>query len=322
MMTIQALRRSRGITLTDLALLSGIPARSIAAIEHGLQQLDCRTREQLAHVFGVPPTTLLPGPPPPLQHELRRRLLAEARRATPVISLALATAAILGPVLNRPAQVTPQAAQPAVPAAQPMAIAAVPSVRGLLSGFPAATTIAAWNEAVRVAGEPHGQPQLNGGTKAGLGAPTPAGAPDGSPRGCPIATPGRVVITQGYGVGTHAPADVWGALDLAVDSDGDGYGEIAASQGSLVFTPHAGAVRVALHSWPGGNYVRVTNSQSGWATAYAHLDQVFVSDGQWLEAGAVIGTLGNTGMSTGAHLHYEVWRNGVNVDPSPYVACG
>jgi murein DD-endopeptidase MepM/ murein hydrolase activator NlpD len=129
------------------------------------------------------------------------------------------------------------------------------------------------------------------------------------------------MVTQGYDVGTHAPAAVWGALDLAVDGDGDGFPEATSTYGALVFTPHAGAVRVALSSWPGGNYVRVTNAQSGWATAYAHLDQVFVADGQWLEAGAPIGTIGTTGMTTGAHLHYEVWRNGANIDPTPYVQC-
>jgi transcriptional regulator with XRE-family HTH domain len=326
MMTIQALRRSRGITLTDLALLSGIPARTIAAIEHGIEQLDYRTREQLAHVFGVPPAALLPGAPPALQRELRRRVVAEARLVAPVVGLALATAAALSPLLRPPA---PAAPQPVMPLAAPVvsgspAVAAgsAPAAVGLLNELPAAAEFASWGETLRPAPEAQGVGKLRAGSKASPGASSFAAAHDGSPRGCPIATPGRVVVTQSYAVGTHAPAEVWGALDLAVDGDGDGYGEAAASQGALVFTPHAGAARVALNSWPGGNYVRVTNNQSGWATAYAHLDQVFVSDGQWLGPGTVIGTLGNTGMSTGPHLHYEIWRNGANIDPTPYVMCG
>ncbi|HWQ15112.1 MAG TPA: helix-turn-helix transcriptional regulator, partial [Roseiflexaceae bacterium] len=99
MLTIQALRRSRGITLIDLALLSGIPARTIAAIECGLHHLDQRTREQLAHVFAVPPESLQPGALPALQLAVRERVLAEARLLAPVAGAALATALVLAPAL-------------------------------------------------------------------------------------------------------------------------------------------------------------------------------------------------------------------------------
>jgi hypothetical protein len=45
----------------------------------------------------------------------------------------------------------------------------------------------------------------------------------GAPFGCPVhPLKGKVIMTQGYGVGTHAPASIWGAVDLAVDSNGDG----------------------------------------------------------------------------------------------------
>jgi murein DD-endopeptidase MepM/ murein hydrolase activator NlpD len=330
MMTIQALRRSRGITLTDLALLSGIPARTLASIEYGVQTLDYRTREQLAHIFGVPPASLLPGAPPALQAELRRRLAEDARLAAPVVGLALATAALLAPALqphlaHESAVPAPVSAQSQRPQAQRVGVvqAIAPASLGLADDVSAAALVAAWP--VESDSPAAGEGRHTGGPKAHLG---PAAAvafvasADGTPYGCPVATSGRAVITQGYGVGTHAPAAIWGGLDLAVDGDGDGQAEVAATRGVLVFAPHAGDARVTLNSWPGGNYVRVTNSQSGWATAYAHLDQVFVSDGQWLEAGTVIGTIGATGQTSGPHLHYEVWRNGVNVDPSPYVRCG
>lgn len=323
MMTIQALRRSRGITLTDLALLSGIPARTIASIEAGVQRLDHRTRGQLAHIFGVPPESLLPGTPPALQQEVRSRLAAEARLVAPAIGLALATATLLAPAL-RPAAAPASPASPHA-AGAPRVVSAPPAAApagvslGLMEAVPVAQLLAALPAAPAAAQEGESHARVAGGPKAGLAAAAPA---DGTPYGCPVAAGGRVVVTQGYGVGTHAPAGIWGALDLAVDSDGDGRAEIPATQGALVFATHAGAVRLALNSWPAGNYVRVTNDQTGWATAYAHLDQVFVADGQWLDASTPIGTVGNTGMSSGAHLHYEVWRNGVNVDPSPYVRCG
>lgn len=321
MITIQSLRRSRGITLTDLALLSGVPARSIAAIEYGVQTLDHRTREQIAHVFGVPAHSLLPGAPPALQQEMRRRLAAEARMLAPVVGLAIASAAILAPALRPAAASTPQvvvqvAQQPAAASrAQPMAGPTVAPLVSGLAALPDSPSIAAIWPTSAPALAP-GAAQIVGGAKADRGARA-----DGTPYGCPVETASRVVVTQGYGVGSHAPAAVWGALDLAVDGDGDGYAEVDATRGVLVFAPNGGTARVALGSWPGGNYVRVTDARTGWATAYAHLDQVFVADGQTLEPGTPIGTIGTTGQSTGPHLHYEVWRGGVNVDPTPYVSC-
>lgn len=330
MLTIQSLRRSRGITLTDLALLSGIPVRTIAAIECGLHHLDHRTREQIAHIFAVPPESLQPGAPPALQHALRRRLIAEARLVSPVIGAALATALALAPVLSglQPHQAPALAIAPAQAIAQALesapAAAAQPAF-GLVASLPsAAASLELWRAAPPSAGTAlqDGGLVSSGGSKARLVQVSSAPAPSGVPYGCPLAPDGRVAVTQGYGEGTHAPADVWGALDLGVDRDGDGYAEPESSRGTLVFAPNGGVARVVLDSWPGGNYVRVTDPATGWATAYAHLDQVFVSDGQTLEPGTVIGTVGSTGYSTAPHLHYEVWHGGVNVDPTPYVLCG
>ena len=128
-------------------------------------------------------------------------------------------------------------------------------------------------------------------------------------------------MTQGYGVGTHAPASIWGAVDLAIDGDGDGIAEPSSTQGVPIFVTHSGVAHVTLDSWPGGNFVRVADEQSGWATAYAHLDSVVVTEGQAIPAGTMIGTTGSTGMTSGPHLHYEVWHGGENVDPSGLIEC-
>ncbi len=133
------------------------------------------------------------------------------------------------------------------------------------------------------------------------------------PHGCPIVPQrGRVIVTQGYGVGTHAPAAQWGALDLAVAG--------GTTQGTTVVATHAGRVRVVLNTWPAGNHISVSND-AGWRTGYSHLQTVLVNNGDYVEPGTPIGTVGSTGYSTGPHLDYQTWHNGVNVDPSPFVFC-
>jgi murein DD-endopeptidase MepM/ murein hydrolase activator NlpD len=149
--------------------------------------------------------------------------------------------------------------------------------------------------------------------KAQMVAPGINLSDSGEPHRCPaVPARGRVILTQGYGVGTHQPADLWGAVDLAVAG--------GATEGTTVVATHAGYVQVALDSWPGGNFISVV-SDNGWRTGYAHLQSVLVESGQYVQAGTPIGTIGSTGHSTGPHLHYETWQNGVNIDPSPRLFC-
>jgi murein DD-endopeptidase MepM/ murein hydrolase activator NlpD len=142
------------------------------------------------------------------------------------------------------------------------------------------------------------------------------------PEGCPVQpTQGRVVITQGYGVGSHAPTNIWGAIDLAVDGDGDGYADPGVSWYAPVVATHNGTVQVDLNSYPAGNHVWVNNRDSAWRTGYSHLSIVTVISGQYVRAGEVIGMIGNTGDSSGPHLDYQVWEGGTNVDPTGLVGC-
>jgi murein DD-endopeptidase MepM/ murein hydrolase activator NlpD len=59
----------------------------------------------------------------------------------------------------------------------------------------------------------------------------------------------------------------------------------------------------------------------GWGiySGYAHQSEFFVKPGDWVEAGQLIGIIGNTGRSIGPHLHWEIWVNGVPVDPLDWV---
>lgn len=83
--------------------------------------------------------------------------------------------------------------------------------------------------------------------------------------------------------------------------------DLASYVGAPVYAAAAGEVMIARTGWNGGygNYV-VIKHDNGTQTLYAHLSSVTVSAGQWVSQGAHIGGLGNTGRSTGPHLHFEI----------------
>jgi murein DD-endopeptidase MepM/ murein hydrolase activator NlpD len=80
----------------------------------------------------------------------------------------------------------------------------------------------------------------------------------------------------------------------------------------------ADAGRVTTAGWPDsygyGNRV-VIDHGNGYQTLYAHLQSIYVVVGQSVSRGAPIGRMGTTGRSTGIHLHFEVYRNGVRINP-------
>ncbi len=86
-------------------------------------------------------------------------------------------------------------------------------------------------------------------------------------------------------------------------------------EGSDIFVTGDGVVVEAGYSFYGyGNRVVIDHGY-GFKTVYAHLKKIFVNEGQKLKRGEVIGSLGNTGRSTGAHLHYEVKKNNRSINP-------
>lgn len=74
--------------------------------------------------------------------------------------------------------------------------------------------------------------------------------------------------------------------------------------------------RVTLAGWNGGygRTVRI-NHAGGLTTLYAHMSRITVNNGQQVRRGQVIGHVGSTGLSTGPHLHYELYRNGQHINP-------
>jgi murein DD-endopeptidase MepM/ murein hydrolase activator NlpD len=80
------------------------------------------------------------------------------------------------------------------------------------------------------------------------------------------------------------------------------------------------AGRISERGWKNGyGWMVVVNHGYGFETAYGHLDSVKVSRGEKVKRGQVIATLGNSGRSTGPHLHYEVRVNGRPVNPHKYL---
>ena len=68
-----------------------------------------------------------------------------------------------------------------------------------------------------------------------------------------------------------------------------------------------------------GNYVKIDHG-NGYCTLYAHMQKgISVKNGQYVKKGQVLGYMGNTGNSYGAHLHFEVWKGGTRINPTEYL---
>lgn len=90
--------------------------------------------------------------------------------------------------------------------------------------------------------------------------------------------------------------------------------DIAAPWGAPVYAASDGVVQIAGRSSGYGNLVKL-NHGNGFGTGYGHLSRIFVRPGQSVRKGQQIGAVGNTGLSTGPHLHYELYKNGTAVNP-------
>lgn len=119
-----------------------------------------------------------------------------------------------------------------------------------------------------------------------------AGSGHANPYGEPVHGP----LTQGYHAG-HNGLDFGIVVGTPVHSSMDG--------------------KVIYAGWSPIGYGNLVIVQNGdWQTYYAHLSDIPVQVGQSVQAGSVIGASGNTGNSTGPHLHYEIRYQGKNIDPT------
>jgi len=95
--------------------------------------------------------------------------------------------------------------------------------------------------------------------------------------------------------------------------------DIAGQIGNAIYAADSGVVVYAGWSDYGYGYLIVIDHGFGWQTAYAHLSAVGVSCGQSVFRGGLIGGLGSSGNSTGAHLHFELVYNGAKLNPMDFL---
>jgi murein DD-endopeptidase MepM/ murein hydrolase activator NlpD len=90
--------------------------------------------------------------------------------------------------------------------------------------------------------------------------------------------------------------------------------DIRGSIGAPVYAAMAGRVSYTGYDSVYGNHVVITH-HSGYRTLYGHLNVIRVKSGAYVSTGQRIGDVGNTGASTGPHLHFTVYKNGKTVNP-------
>lgn len=94
--------------------------------------------------------------------------------------------------------------------------------------------------------------------------------------------------------------------------------DIAAPKGTAIKAAASGTVIFAGYSGGYGNVVKISHG-NGIQTYYAHCSKLYVSTGDKVSAGDKIAAVGSTGNSTGNHLHFEVVKNGVSLNPQNYL---
>jgi murein DD-endopeptidase MepM/ murein hydrolase activator NlpD len=144
-------------------------------------------------------------------------------------------------------------------------------------------------------------------------APAPTRAPDPAPASVPASSgwvnplPGTC-ITSGFGAR-------WGSFHYGTDLGG--------AWGTPIHAAAAGTAYLGWEAGGAGNYITI-NHGGGVYTLYMHQSSFAVGNGQWVNAGQVIGYVGATGDAQGAHLHFEVRPNGnawgTAVDAVPFMA--
>ncbi len=140
----------------------------------------------------------------------------------------------------------------------------------------------------------------------------PLNLPDGfvaQGDGIPAIYPTFGRFTDGWGTRVHP---ITGEVEMHAGLD------IANRTGTPVYATADGIVTKAEYQNGFGKVVTIAHAK-GYATLYGHLSGFRVRPGEAVHKGQIIGQVGSTGMSTGPHLHYGVYRDGVSLNPSSFL---
>ena len=128
-------------------------------------------------------------------------------------------------------------------------------------------------------------------------------------------TPDDVLIAgaflpEGIGVITSHFGPRWGRFHYGID--------VSAPLGTPVHAYAAGRVAYAGYNYILGKLITLVH-EDGMVTRYGHSGTLLVANGDWVEAGQVIALSGNSGVSTGPHVHFEIRKSGIAMDPLKYL---
>ena len=117
-------------------------------------------------------------------------------------------------------------------------------------------------------------------------------------------------LTSPFGMRLHPILGVW-RMHNGVD--------LACAEGEPVYASRGGLVEVAGYQKDGaGNYIQL-NHGDGFRSIYMHMTHYIVKQGDYVAPGQIIGYVGNTGLSKGAHLHFGISYQGTYVNPMEYI---
>jgi murein DD-endopeptidase MepM/ murein hydrolase activator NlpD len=126
----------------------------------------------------------------------------------------------------------------------------------------------------------------------------------------PSVMPTNGFLSSPFGLRTHPVTGETEKMHLGID--------LSAPRWTIIRATANGRVEMVSDSETLGRYVSIDHG-NGIITRYGHMEKPFVKEGQMVSRFDVLGYMGSTGRTTGNHLHYEVWVNGVAVNPIYYI---
>tara|TARA_S200000501_G_C20870338_1_gene763951 strand:- start:1523 stop:2272 length:750 start_codon:yes stop_codon:yes gene_type:complete len=109
-----------------------------------------------------------------------------------------------------------------------------------------------------------------------------------------------------------------GLISREFDSDTKHFGiDIVNEVSTPIFSTADGLVVFSDYSNDFGNFL-IIDHQNGYLSHYYHNQDLFFNKGDKVSAGDIIAKMGNTGMSSGPHLHFEIWKDGVAINPNTF----